>query len=273
MSGQVARGGRQPDITASGATEADWQSAVFEAAPPPVQWGSPGRVVVVAPHPDDEVLAVGGTMRQLAQRGFAVIIVAVTDGERAQPAASAAERRRLGATRSRERQRALASLGLGNLPVVRARLRDGAVSDGEELLTELLVALLHDDHPRVSTVVFERSWCLAPWRADGHPDHEAAGRAAAAASARCGSHLLEYPVWGWQWLRPEDPRFPWRDLRVEMLSGSTERTKEGALGAFVSQIAPFGSSPAPILSSGMLERFRRPFEGFLQTEGADEPHA
>jgi LmbE family N-acetylglucosaminyl deacetylase len=38
-------------------------------------------------------------------------------------------------------------------------------------------------------------WCLATWRADGHPDHEAVGRAAARACTATGARLLEYPVW------------------------------------------------------------------------------
>ena len=39
------------------------------------------RVVVVAPHPDDEVLAAGGLMRWMACRGREVLVVGVTDGE------------------------------------------------------------------------------------------------------------------------------------------------------------------------------------------------
>ena len=38
------------------------------------------RAVVVAPHPDDEVLAVGGLLAQLARLGGAIRVIAVTDG-------------------------------------------------------------------------------------------------------------------------------------------------------------------------------------------------
>ena len=40
----------------------------------------PGRVVLVAPHPDDEVLALGGSLAMLARSGREVLVVAVTDG-------------------------------------------------------------------------------------------------------------------------------------------------------------------------------------------------
>jgi LmbE family N-acetylglucosaminyl deacetylase len=40
-----------------------------------------GRVLVVAPHPDDEVLGVGGTMARFALEGRDVFVVIVTRGE------------------------------------------------------------------------------------------------------------------------------------------------------------------------------------------------
>jgi LmbE family N-acetylglucosaminyl deacetylase len=50
----------------------------------------------------------------------------------------------------------------------------------------------------------------APWRHDGHPDHDAAGRAATIASAAAGAPLLQYLVWAWHWADPEgdDPPGP-----------------------------------------------------------------
>jgi len=42
-----------------------------------------GRLVVVAPHPDDETLGVGGCMAAFAAAGGDVLVVSVTDGEAA----------------------------------------------------------------------------------------------------------------------------------------------------------------------------------------------
>ena len=51
------------------------------SVPPP----DSGRVVVVAPHPDDEVLGAGGALASLAVRGARLLLVAVTDGEASDP--------------------------------------------------------------------------------------------------------------------------------------------------------------------------------------------
>ena len=40
----------------------------------------PGNVLVVAPHPDDDVIGAGGTMALLAQAGKQVFSLYVTDG-------------------------------------------------------------------------------------------------------------------------------------------------------------------------------------------------
>ena len=40
----------------------------------------PGNVLVVAPHPDDDVIGAGGTMALLAQAGKQVYSLYVTDG-------------------------------------------------------------------------------------------------------------------------------------------------------------------------------------------------
>jgi LmbE family N-acetylglucosaminyl deacetylase len=259
------------DITLSGASEETWRTALDRADPPPMQWGCrPGRAIVIAPHPDDEILATGGAMLQLVRRGFSVVVLAVTDGEAAQPHASAGSRRSLSAVRACERKAALGALGLADVTVARACIPDGGVVAHERLLTEMLVQLFEPRHRRPSRVPPGPGWCIAPWRQDGHPDHEAAGRAAAAAAAHCGSRLLEYPVWAWQWLRPDDPRFPWPNLRVEHLSRSTRSAKQRAIAAFASQIEPWESAREPILSPAMLQRFSRPFEGFLVQEGAQE---
>jgi len=51
------------------------------------------RVLVVAAHPDDEVLGMGGTIARHADRGDVVRIVCVTDGSSSQYPGDSADRK------------------------------------------------------------------------------------------------------------------------------------------------------------------------------------
>lgn len=66
------------------------------------------RVLVVAAHPDDEVLGMGGTVAVHTARGDAVRIVCITDGSSSQYPGDEEKRRR----KSKEAVRAAAALGV-----------------------------------------------------------------------------------------------------------------------------------------------------------------
>jgi LmbE family N-acetylglucosaminyl deacetylase len=208
----------------------------------------PGPPLVVAPHPDDEVLGVAGLMA----RAGAAELVAVTDGEASHPGSTVHTRTGLALLRRAETAEALRRLGLADTPVHRLGHPDGAVD--EAALTESLTDLLTPGR-----------WCLATWRGDGHPDHEAVGRAAARACALTGARLLEYPVWAWHWASPDDGRVPWSRARRVDLAPEHRAAKAAAIRAFPSQIAPLGpaAADAAILPPHVLARFARPFEVVL----------
>lgn len=198
------------------------------------------RVVAVAPHPDDEVLGVGALLARLAAAGHAVSVVAVTDGDGADPQADAATRAALADRRVRESRLAGALLGL---PVAeRLRIPDGHVAAHEAVLVEQLAARLGP-----GTV------CLATWDGDGHPDHEAVGRAALAAGRRTGAVVVHFPVWAWHWSAPADPAVPWHRAAVVPLTEEERAAKRAAVACFVSQLtAPVGRSP--VLPPAVVER-------------------
>jgi LmbE family N-acetylglucosaminyl deacetylase len=104
------------------------------------------------------------------------------------------------------------------------------------------------------------SWVLAPWPDDGHPDHEACGRAAAAVVARGGGQIRFFPVWAWQWAAPVSPEARTMLASAERrdLSPRALHAKRAALRAFTSQ--QDGILGPAILPSHVLDRFARPFE-------------
>ncbi|MYS00504.1 MULTISPECIES: PIG-L family deacetylase, partial [unclassified Streptomyces] len=72
-------------IQAPGTDEGVWETWPGWESLPEFTLPPPGRVVVVAAHPDDEVLGLGGTIARLAAAGHGLTVVSVTDGEGSHP--------------------------------------------------------------------------------------------------------------------------------------------------------------------------------------------
>lgn len=208
------------------------------------------RVVVVAPHPDDEILTCGALLDQLARRGQDVLVVAVTDGEGSHPASPAWPQERLREARGRETVAALACLGVKADQILRLHIPDGGVTAHEAAL-----------QARLSSIVRDGDTVITTWRYDGHPDHEATARACAGALKACGARLLQAPVWGWHWSAPGDDAMPLGRAHKLAAPRDAVARKRAALQCFHSQITPDPSTgAAPILPAFAMDRVLHPFE-------------
>lgn len=113
------------------------------------------KVLVISPHPDDEVLGVGGTMRRLADEGHEVTVAIVTKGwSPLFPDEQVAQVRA-------EAQDANAALGVNrvrfmDLPVTKLH----AIPEHE--LNAAFDALIMDEQPE---------WVFLPFPGDRHEDH------------------------------------------------------------------------------------------------------
>ena len=195
---------------------------------------SPGLVVVAA-HPDDETLGLGGMIAALTAAGVHVEVVLVSDGGAAYPTLSRLQRSRLERIRRFEFAKAASILGVDE--TICLGLPDGEIAEHEAWLAEQLGAILMQRPPGV--------WCASTWRGDGHPDHEGVGRAAWSAAGRTGAVLLEYPIWMWHWALPDDFAVPWLRARSVPLTESDIQRKQAAADCFRSQLMPpEGHGPA-----------------------------
>jgi len=220
-------------------------------------------VVVLAAHPDDEVLGVGGLLVRLADRGCDLLVVTATEGEASHPGSPTVSPAELATRRRNEQDAALVDLGHAAAERMHLHLPDSRLVERERELGD-----------RLQVVLGDADLLLAPWAGDGHPDHEAAGRAArrgvaelAAVTAAVGGSdharaLWEYPVWAWHWARPDTDALPWQRARVVALELHQQQAKRDAVGRFASQLHPLSDHPADaaVLPPAVREHFDRAYE-------------
>lgn len=240
-----------------GRAEADWQSAstLDEVLTREVRDVLAGarRLVIVAPHPDDEVLGAGGLTAQAIRAGLDVHLIAVTDGENSHRGSKSLTRAHLRFKRVDEAEKAFAILGGNTLDISRLRFSDGHVVHAKaHLINDLLLRLRPGD--LVATT----------WLYDGHPDHNACGVAVNAAARQLGLPVLFFPIWMWNWASPKQRTVPWRQMIRVPMCASTRMKKRAALACFESQrsVDP-DVSDTPILSDTTLKYFERGFETFF----------
>lgn len=161
-----------------------------------------GSLLVMAPHPDDEMLGLGGCILAALERRQVVNIVYLTDGEAACPRYSA---ERVKSERAKLTCEVIGQLGIPPQNLHYLHLTDSGISrpnqpgfnDAVERLRRLIDDLKPDN-------------LLATHRDDFWPyDHVACAELAEVALARAThkAPLYEYWVWAWYNLRP------WRLLR------------------------------------------------------------
>lgn len=211
------------------------------------------RLVVVAPHPDDEILACGGLLALRAERGLSSLVVAVTNGEASHGTNNPQACVHLGQIRANESYGGLRVLGLSPSCVVRLGIPDGKTTDLIFAITIKLFALLRPSDVIVTT-----------WSLDGHPDHEAVSEASRQAASKAGCRLLEAPVWMWHWGTPNDLCIPWDRLVALDLSERSLGAKKRALSHHRSQLQDRGKGLAAVLPPSIVERAARRKEYFFQ---------
>lgn len=240
-----------------GTPEALWQEAEWGNTLSQLPLDGMKRLVVVSAHPGDETLAAGGLLARAAGLGLPVTVLVLSSGEASHPASPTHSPEELAARRRREVTDAVGILAPG-APVRLLNLPDGSLAMHAAESAEAVAAELGAGG--------RETWVVAPWRADGNPDHAAAGEAAAAAALAVDARLFEYPVWAWRWSTPDSDVWPRDALRMLRLSGEELELKSRALAAHRSQVEPLSALPGDeaVLAHSFGAHFTRRFETFIE---------
>lgn len=193
------------------------------------------KIMLIAAHPDDAELAMGGTIAALNDDGKDLVLVDLTDGEPTP----------YGNKEIRQRETATASQILGIRKRILLNLPNRSLADTVEARTEL-AALIREHKPELLFV---------PYWDDAHPDHIAAAKLSVA--ARFYAKFVKTDM-------PHEPHYPRKifhyyntHMRVKFnpsfifdISKTIDR-KISALAAYRSQ---FVDNPK---NHGFLERIQR----------------
>lgn len=179
------------------------------------------KIVVLAPHMDDETIGCGGTLALHAQRGAQITVVFLTDGRNGSSEVNVLhgeERERkqqeLIELRTTEARAALQRLGVNRMVCLDAE--DGAL-DKCDWAAEQLRGVLLKQQPEI---------VYLPFYLEEHPDHRAASRVLldAVAGTSLQFQCMGYEVW--------TPLFPNCLVRID----ATIETKKQALQEYRSQL-------------------------------------
>jgi LmbE family N-acetylglucosaminyl deacetylase len=203
------------------------------------------RAVIVAPHPDDEIIGAAGLIQRLRAHGARVTVVVVSDGAASHPASRRWPRRRRVAARRRESLTALRRLGIMTGEVAFLGLPDGALHGAMAAGSRQLARIVA--RRRADMIV-------GPVIGDAHPDHQAV---AAMLDAVPGPALrLGYQVW------PPRAVAGRRARRVVVRGGHA--TKRSLIRVHRTQLGAIHDDPEGFtMAPHELRIFARPIETYV----------
>ena len=216
-------------------------------------------LVVIAPHPDDDVLGCGALIARVASR-MPVRVVYVTDGAASHGGSAEYPPLRVREVREREAARALRRLRV-TAPPQFLRWPDGTVPYPTErrarpLVDAIRATIPHDDDVAVAM----------PWRRDPHCDHRAvASLVVEALRERPRAMPFEYTVWLGVIGEEGDAPGTHEGELVEVPAGPWLRAKRNALQQHRSQLGRLitDADTAFELPPELLARALGPTERFV----------
>lgn len=215
------------------------------------------KVLIISPHPDDEVFGCGGLMQSLVLADKQVEVIIMSKGEAVHRPCCPNEENNIVQARTRLTDAANGVLGIVPEHIHRLDFPDGhfsSVKEGDDLV-KTLSDLVHDIAP---TEVF------IPHPYENSPDHVAATRLAEQVLRNHIGKVFYYCVWTWYHM-PIYKILLLKYKNVRLLRVANRDAKNKAIDIYINNSAPCGVSYSGDLPKPLIHAARWKYELFFKS--------
>ena len=198
------------------------------------------KTIIIAPHPDDEVIGCAGLIQALVERGTPPHVIILTGGEGSHRGCCNTSAEEIIAARHQLTLKAAVTLGLPESHIHCLCYSDGGVAL-EHPETERLQALLSELVPQSVFV---------PHRGEGWSDHLQAAEITKCLMTGKDVTIYEYCVWMWYY---NVWHLDYRNACVLRMSRTQHQRKLQAIDEYVTPLAPCGKPWSGVLPKPFLK--------------------
>lgn len=191
--------------------------------------------LIIAPHPDDEVIGCGGLIARLVAEGKTPHIVIMTRGEGSHHGCCTLFPNEIQQARSTLSHKALSALGVGEEYVHQLDFTDGGIAADTPQVTQLRDLIL----------ALNPSSIFVPHWGEGWPDHVNAANLVKKLTEGGKAEVYEYCVWMWYYnvWRGLD----WKNAFKLSMTPQEHQLKLKAMDIYVKPLAPCGKPWSGVL--------------------------
>lgn len=197
--------------------------------------------IVIAPHPDDEIIGCAGLIRQLLKAGKQLDVVILSGGEKSHSGCCQIDEKTLIEARRNLSRQAAQVVGLPLEHLHFLNYPDGNIAYNH-LETNRLKQLITEMRPDTIFI---------PHKGEGWSDHVEAGRIIKKLTEDCTDiQLYEYCVWFWYY---NVWNIDWRNARLVKMSKEEHQCKLKAMDAYITPLAPCGKPWSGVLPKVLVK--------------------
>lgn len=192
------------------------------------------RTLIIAPHPDDEIIGCGGLIARLVELGHTPTVIILSGGGKSHEGCCTIDEKDLISERRRLTLQAADIVGLPHEHIYFLDFRDGSISEDDKANMEKLQKTVDKINPQM---------ILVPHTGEGWSDHLATRRIGLTLAGR-GTEVWEYCVWMWYY---NVWQLDWHAARLLRMNKGEHRRKFAAIDTYTEALAPCGKAWSGVL--------------------------